>query len=255
MTDAPPCISCNPAPLQTCRSLGAAIGSKVESCLSPSASSLASRSPSLRSTTCLWRLGPQRKRRLRRWLTACFCARREAMVRFGRPLVTQVQVCSGKAHASAPFLVLPADSTAGSSQAGQRGAALSALQHHVWASRAAAQPVLSPEAEDLLAAYFKHVRTFAEAQQGVVASLARVACASARLRHSPVVRLVPDAALAVAFLEEKLLAADVGPTFWPRWRAELRCGADLDECLAGLAEDCCAGLGCAGGGWQTAAEE
>jgi hypothetical protein len=151
-------------------------------------------------------------------------------------------------------VVVNAGGTAGS-QPGHRAAALAALQHHVRTARASAQPALTPEAGALLSAYFQHLRTCNEAQQGVMASLARVACASARLRHSAVAQALPDAALAVAFVEEKLLAADAGPLFWPRWRAELQRCTELGECLRGLTEDCSKGLGCASGGWQTAAEE
>ena len=123
------------------------------------------------------------------------------------------------------------------------GGATAALRHHLCAARAAAQPSLSAEAGALLAAYFRHVRAAHDAQAGVLSSLARVAAASARLRHSGVAEAVPDAALAVAFVEEKLVAAGSAPEFWPRWRAELRRCTDLGECLRGLVHDCCKGLG------------
>jgi hypothetical protein len=79
----------------------------------------------------------------------------------------------------------------------------------------------------------------------VLASLARVASAAARLRHSAHVQALPDAALAVAFVEEKLMAAGATPAFWPRWRAELHRCTELGECLRGLLEDCSKGLGLA----------
>lgn len=51
----------------------------------------------------------------------------------------------------------------------------------------------------LLSAYFLHLRATADAQQGVLASLVRVAAAVARLRGGSTVEPMPDAALAVAF--------------------------------------------------------
>ena len=130
----------------------------------------------------------------------------------------------------------------------QRADALGALAHHLAAARASPQPQLGDDATSLLAAYFSHLRTFEEAQIGLLASLVRVACAVARLRHSPVVEALPDAALAVAFVEEKLAAAGATPIFWPRWRAELRRCTELGECLRGLVEECAQGLCCGDGG-------
>ncbi|KAL4438185.1 hypothetical protein ABPG77_010546 [Micractinium sp. CCAP 211/92] len=123
------------------------------------------------------------------------------------------------------------------------GGALRALQHHLAAARAAPQPTLSQGATALLSAYFLHLRAVEGAQHGALASLVRVAAASARLRHASEVAAVPDAALAVAFLEEKLLAAGSCPAFWPRWRAELQRCTPLGECLRGLAEDAVSDLG------------
>lgn len=111
----------------------------------------------------------------------------------------------------------------------------------------------------LLSAYFQHLRTYEDAQAGVLASLARVACASARLRGSPDVQPLPDAALAVALVEEKLGAAGATPLFWPRWRQELLRCTPLEECLRGLAEELARGLPLCGGsggddGWGMAEE-
>lgn len=124
----------------------------------------------------------------------------------------------------------------------QQAHALRALRHWMQVARAQAQPVLSPAAAGLLAAYFRHLRVHSEAQQGVLASMARVACASARLRHSCVAEPLPDAALAVAFVEEKLGLAGASPSLWPRWREELQRCTELGECLRGLWEDCVKGL-------------
>jgi len=110
-------------------------------------------------------------------------------------------------------------------------------------ARAAPQPTLSPGAASLLSAYYLYLRACQEAQQGVLPSLARVAAAAARLRHSPTVEAVPDAALAVAYVEEKLLAAGAAPGLWPRWREELQRCTELGECLRGLAEDAGTALG------------
>lgn len=123
------------------------------------------------------------------------------------------------------------------------GGALRALQHHLAAARASPQPALSQGATALLSAYFLHLRAVEGAQHGALASLVRVAAASARLRHAAEVEAVPDAALAVVFLEEKLLAAGSCPAFWPRWRAELQQCTPLGECLRGLAEDAVSDLG------------
>lgn len=146
-----------------------------------------------------------------------------------------------------------------------RADALAALAHHVGCARAGPQPALGEEAAGLLGAYFAHLRAHEEAQAGVLASLVRVACAAARLRRSSTVQQLPDAALAVAYLEEKLAAAGRDALFWPRWRAELARCTPLGECLRGLAEDCAAGLqglGCCGGSgggaaaaWAERAEE
>jgi hypothetical protein len=122
-----------------------------------------------------------------------------------------------------------------------------ALRHHVAVARALPQPVLTEGAMALLTAYFQHLRTSEGAQQGVLASLARVAAASARLRHSARVEALSDAALAVACVEEKLLVAGASPVLWPRWREELQRCTELQECLRGLAEDCASGLGLRGG--------
>ena len=103
--------------------------------------------------------------------------------------------------------------------------------------------MVSLAAGALLSAYFQHLRTHQDAQQGVLASLVRVACACGRLRHSPRAELLPDAAVAVAFVEEKLVAAGSEPHFWPRWREELQRSTELRECLRGLVEDCGKGLG------------
>ena len=127
------------------------------------------------------------------------------------------------------------------------GDALRALRHHVAVARALPQPVLTEEAMALLTAYFQHLRTSEGAQRGVLASLARVAAASARLRHSARVEALSDAALAVACVEEKLLVAGASPLLWPRWREELQRCTELHECLRGLAEDCASGLGLGGG--------
>lgn len=124
-----------------------------------------------------------------------------------------------------------------------KSGALRALQRHLAAARAAPQPELSPAATALLSAYFLHLRAFEGAQLGALASLIRMAAASARLRHSSQVAALPDVALAIAFLEEKLLAAGRTPAFWPRWRAELQRCTSLGECLRGLAEDAAAELG------------
>lgn len=105
----------------------------------------------------------------------------------------------------------------------------------------------------MLGTYFAHLRTFEEAQAGVLASLVRVACAAARLRRSPTVDLLPDAALAVAYVEEKLAAAGRDALFWPRWRAELARCKPLGECLRGLADECASGLASCGGGGAAAA--
>lgn len=129
----------------------------------------------------------------------------------------------------------------------QQADALAALRHHLAAARAAPQPALSEAASSLLSAYFLHLRGCHDAQHGVLASLVRVACACARLRGSACVEPLPDAALAVALVEEKLLAAGAGPLFWPRWREELQRCTELGECLRGLADECGAGLGCGGG--------
>lgn len=117
----------------------------------------------------------------------------------------------------------------------------------------------------LLSAYFLHLRIYNEAQQGVLASMARVACACARLRRAPAAQALPDAAVAVAFVEEKLLAAGATPLFWPRWREELGRCTELGECLRGLVDELARGLGsCSGprggddgmgeGGWGRAEE-
>ena len=110
------------------------------------------------------------------------------------------------------------------------------------AARAALQPGLSADAAGLLGAYFQHLRGVEGAPAGAVASLVRMACASARLRRVAAAAAVPDAALAVALMEEKLAAAGGSPLFWPRWREELARCTDLAECLRCLAADLAAGL-------------
>ena len=87
---------------------------------------------------------------------------------------------------------------AGPPLGGREATAAAALRHHVQAARAAPQPELGAAAMSLLSSYFQHLRATADAQQGLLASLARVAAAVARLRGSATVEAVPDAVLAVA---------------------------------------------------------
>ena len=143
-----------------------------------------------------------------------------------------------------PFIAAGARSETGTGDDG----ALRVLQRHLAAARAAQQPGLSPGAAALLSAYFLHLRAVEGAQQAALANLVRVAAASARLRQATQVAAVPDATLAIAFLEEKLLAAGRSPALWPRWRAELQRCTPLGECLRGLAEDAAAELGLEAGG-------
>lgn len=111
-----------------------------------------------------------------------------------------------------------------------------------------------PAAAALLSAYFLHLRSTEGAQATVLASLARVAAAVARLRRAPQAEALPDAALAVAYVEEKLLRAGGAPAFWPRWREELARCTELGKCLRGLAGDAASATGGCGDGGGAAAD-
>ncbi|KAL4448489.1 hypothetical protein ABPG75_005708 [Micractinium tetrahymenae] len=177
--------------------------------------------------------------------------------RFSHPFFSQHDILVVAGPETEDEVDLMVDAILGARSAPSVGdaGALRALQHHLAAARAAPQPALSAGATALLSAYFLHLRALEGAQQSALASLVRVAAASARLRRSAEVAAVPDAALAVVFLEEKLLAAGRSPAFWPRWRAELQHCTPLGECMRGLAEDVAAELGigasgCCGSGWD-----
>ena len=120
--------------------------------------------------------------------------------------------------------------------------ALAALQAHLRQAAALQHPRMSAEAMALLSGYFLMIRAAEESPQGVLASLARVASASARLCLRADVLPFPDAAVAVAFMEEQLSARVSGAYTWGGGAgASPGCcchGACIHHCVRGLSTRC-----------------
>ena len=99
----------------------------------------------------------------------------------------------------------------------QQEDAQAALRYQLARAQTAAPPQLSEDAMAVLSAYFLLLRTHEEVGGELLPSLCRVAAASARLCGRAKVRPFPDAALAIAFAEERLAATGAFPAHWPRW--------------------------------------
>ncbi|KFM27387.1 hypothetical protein F751_1164 [Auxenochlorella protothecoides] len=110
------------------------------------------------------------------------------------------------------------------------------LAQHMRVAQGLGQPRMTHEGLEALTAYFTCLRLGEEqAPQTALLSLARVAAACARLCHRAEILPVPDAAVAIALMEERLEAMGMLAMRWEKWReAWLVDGRPLDSCLNGL---------------------
>ncbi|KAK2076734.1 hypothetical protein QBZ16_005494 [Prototheca wickerhamii] len=98
---------------------------------------------------------------------------------------------------------------------------------------------MTPDALEVLTAYFTCLRLGEErVPQSALLGLARLASAAARLLGREEIVVVPDAAVAIALMEERLQALGLLAMRWEKHQlAWLKEGRELHTCLASLVSD------------------